>query len=229
MKKIILLFSSLFLFGYTIAQENQPSYATTFFNNKIQRSYGKKFDGKLLCQNIELDSILKSTPYYLARIYDTIPFFDNTSSLILRIENRNDIEWSKADKNCEYQNNIIVVFKKKDDKFILDVIIQSALNQGIMALDFIDVKMKGNRLFLYQYGGNRFGTWGTEMEFENSQQGWLLTNSKLFTTVDNLNNKFDKLIWSKKATNKLPINEVCFTDIFAPQELEWVLDGVYSE
>ncbi len=208
----------------------QSSFAQYFFQKETAASPLKevrKLDGKLYSSCFVLDSILKNEHYKITKC-DTISFYGTyDTSLIFYLKTEKQLEglaeFNKAD--C-FKNNLFVVFNpQKDGTYTMSEFFYKPLNQGVWGLSETNIFVLNKKLYIKQYGGNAFGSWGTEYIFIMKENKWILWKSNLYSAKNEYGDYIDeKLIWSKQSEYPVELENLYYSKDFPPQVLEDLLN-----
>lgn len=215
---------------------SERSYSEIYFENELNKFKDVKYRkviGKIICSSSGLDSILKNhSLHILGNILHPVNFANDSSSfLIFYLSTEKNIEglenYNSYQNGKRYINNMLVLFQlQKDSSYVMTDYIYKPINQGTESFAYFDLiyNKKKQHLILAQYGGNDFGQWWIEFEFEfgNTTKKWMHIKSSLYSaSIDiNMNYKKEKLIWSKASEKRLPIEEVEFPKQVSYQDLE---------
>lgn len=212
---------------------SQNTFSTNlFFEEKINSSrLLKKYHGKYICPPSFLDSILKEETYTIAKVYDTIPFYKDYSILFF-VNNGIELGGEEFKSTKLYKNNLIITFTQQDDStFFMKDCFYKLLNQGTLAFDDVEISYENDFLRIQQFGGNKFGYWGTEFKFKFNiiNNYWILEKYSLFTVTSDYGRYVKKkLLWEKHPKKEVQINDVIFSDYFIGDELENIINGFYD-
>jgi hypothetical protein len=221
-----------------VTADNKKSFSEAFFDHAVlqlsrMKEY-RKLVSKLHCPPSGLDSILeKNKLLKVAGMFlNPVPFLNNdTKFLVFYVKTDKRIEedggFDKYQNGKIYLNNMLVFFQmQKDSTYLMTDYLFKPINQGMYGLDYVNIvyNSQNNHLYLQQFGGNPFGKWSSEFEFEfdTTSKKWIHFQSNLYTASFKCcpEYKIEKLVWSRKPLKRLPIEEVNYTDYFKYQELE---------
>jgi hypothetical protein len=232
MKKMLILSFLMAFITTSYAEQSDKNraeeiYHSYFFEKKVNslNFLRQKYQGKYICPPSELDSILKSDDYSISRNYalpnygsvkdSVVIFLVSTAKRLQGID-----EYQKAEL---FKNNILVVFEiKKDSTYVLRDFFYKPINQGTFSFDDLKIMYKNNSLVVEQYGGNQFGHWGTEFEFEydDDKKTWILKKYSLYTSIWGEVYQKDKLIWTKTPKERIRINDIYFSRFITYDDLD---------
>ncbi len=242
MKKIVYVIVMLTSFQFSCNsqqksndnQTNNISYTQVFLEKEISTFKIKKYKelvGKISSNNPELDSIILNHSLHLqgSKIYNINYLKDNSPSYVFFLGTVNTLqgleEYEEYEAVKKYINTLLLFFHIQTDStlWMIDYVYKP-INQGTNSFDGVDlVYNKDNQhLILEQYGGNSFGQWWIEFEFEYDTQlkKWMHILTSLYSAEKN-NPKYNRkeMIW-KKVPERKPINEVEFPKQVSNMELE---------
>ena len=241
MKQFMYLVSLFIVFNLSCCNAQQltkDTYSQNFFNKQMQKlsvfPENKKLVGNLLCPVSKLDSILIQNQDYRVCGDIVCPITlanDNTPTLTFYVRTRKDIEgyneYEAYEKGKRYINNILVFFKlQKDSTYIMTDYIYKPINQGTESFDDFEFvhNPKNRHLILIQKGGNDFGKWWVEFEFEfdKIKKKWMHIKTNLYSASIDIDMKYkrEKLIWSRLPQKRLPVEEVEFSEQVSYKDLD---------